>query len=189
MITIKDIAELQAGYAQLTRTSSLSKKAMCELCVPFREKTGLPDSKVLAIARKEMDLEKILDICPVYGGDGIVAKPVVLDYSELKDLFRFREQRNVIAKRADPTFVPQHLTAHIVFSEDSFAGLGNQLSLKSRTYVISSNNKAFCPNMGEYSIFGSCLNGTGPCVRLDLYMAAEKGGEKGWRIEACYLVG
>lgn len=186
MVTVKDIADLQAGYARLTRNSSLSKKAMCDLCIPFKEKSGLPDSKVLAIARKEIDLKKILEICPVYGGDGVVAKPVALDYGELKDLFRFREQHNVIAKRADPTYAPQHLSAHIVFTEDSFDDL---YPIESRTYIISSNNKAYCPNMGGYSIFGSCLDGKDPCVRLDQYMAAEKGGDNGWKIEACYLVG
>ena len=78
----------------------------------------------------------------------------------------------------------QHLTGYIVFSQDSFK---DPYPEEARTYVVSSNNKAFIPGMGGYSIYGSALDGSDPCVRLERYMQAEKGGEGGWKIERCYM--
>ena len=78
----------------------------------------------------------------------------------------------------------QHLTAHIVFTVDSF---DKEYSLLSRTYAISSNNKAFRPNMGGYSIFGDSLDGTDIGVRLEGYMA-EEGNPGGWQVEDCYIL-
>lgn len=81
-----------------------------------------------------------------------------------------------------------HLTAYITFA--SF-GPNNKKEYPwiSRTYVISSNNKAFQPNKSGYSIFGSCLDGTDPCLRLDRLMAAEHGGKDGWVVEDCGIAG
>ena len=42
--------------------------------------------------------------------------------------------------------------------------------------------------MGGYSIYARCLDGTDPCVRLEQYMAAEYGGERGWSVERCYML-
>ena len=78
----------------------------------------------------------------------------------------------------------QHLTGYIVFSQDSFK---EPYSESARTYVVSSNNKAFMPGMGGYSIYGSALDGSDPCVRLERYMQDEKGGTDGWKIERCYM--
>lgn len=98
-----------------------------------------------------------------------------ITYAELAKMFRDHEQDN-----------PEtHLTAHIVFTEDSFDKV---FPLESRTYIVSSDNKAYRPNMGGYSIFGSCLDRTDPCVRLEAYMAAEHGGKDGWKVDYCYLV-
>ena len=74
-----------------------------------------------------------------------------------------------------------HLNGYFVFTSDSF---DKPYDEKSRTYGISSNNKAFQSGMGGYSIFGACLDGTDPCVRLDAYMF----GENAWKIEKCYMV-
>ena len=52
---------------------------------------------------------------------------------------------------------------------------------------ISSDNKAFWPNMGGYSIFGYCLDGTDQGVRLDYYMAEER-DINGWKVEDCYIL-
>lgn len=52
---------------------------------------------------------------------------------------------------------------------------------------MSSDNKAFLDGMGGYSIYASCLDGTDPCVRLEAYMRAEHGGEKGWKVDYCYI--
>ena len=104
-----------------------------------------------------------------------------LTYQELKSLFRQREERlaKVPAKSED------HLLGCIVFTEDSFTEL---YSLEERTYVVSSNNKAFQPNMGGYSIYGSSLDGSDRGVRLEGYMAEEGNGERGWKVDYCYLV-
>ena len=60
-----------------------------------------------------------------------------MDYKELKQKFRDLKQ----------TSPKETLTAHIIFTEDSFA---NPYSLLSRTYRFSSDNKAFRPNLGGY---------------------------------------
>lgn len=78
----------------------------------------------------------------------------------------------------------EHLTANIVFRADSFS---EPYSLAARTYLISSDNKAYQPNMGGYSIIGTCADGTDSMVRLEKYMAAEQGGKDGWQVEYCYI--
>lgn len=77
-------------------------------------------------------------------------------------------------------------TAHVivVFTADSF---DKEYSEESRSYIVSSDNKAFLDGMGGYSIYASCLDGTDPCVRLEGYMAAEHGGKDGWKVEYCYI--
>lgn len=102
-----------------------------------------------------------------------------MKYKELCEIFRAYE-------RGRPT---HHLTAYITFSPESF-GSDTNYSERERTYVISSNNKAFQPSKGGYSVFGSCLDGkSDPCIRLDRYMADEHGGKNGWIIEECCLLG
>ena len=78
----------------------------------------------------------------------------------------------------------QHLSGFIVFSPASF---DKEYSVESRTYAVSSDNKAFRPNIGGYSIYASSLDGSDPCVRLEQYMASEYGGKNGWQIERCYI--
>ena len=98
-----------------------------------------------------------------------------MNYSELKQVFR----------ELKATFPRDDLTAHIIFTEDSFK---KPYSLLSRTYRISSDNKAFWPNMGGYSIFGYCLDKTtDQGVRLDYYMAEER-DINGWKVEDCYIL-
>ena len=97
-----------------------------------------------------------------------------MNYTELKQIFR--ELKSSSPRDA--------LTAHIIFTEDSF---NRPYSLLSRTYLISSDNKAFWCNMGGYSIFGYCLDGTDQGVRLDGYMAEER-DITGWKVEDCYIL-
>ena len=97
-----------------------------------------------------------------------------MTYSELEKVFQDHEAE----------YPKNHLTAHITFTEDSFS---EPYSLLSRTYAVNSDNKAFRPNMGGYSIFGTCLDGTDPCVRLERCMAEERGGADGWTVED-YLI-
>ena len=105
----------------------------------------------------------------------VYAEPEAVEMSYREMTKRFREAEN--SRR-------EHLTGYVVFTEDSF---DKPYSEKSRTYVISSDNKAFQSGMGGYSVYASCLDGSDPCVRLDGYMFDEHGGENGWKIEKCYL--
>lgn len=97
-----------------------------------------------------------------------------MNYSDLKEIFR---ELKATSPRDD-------LTAHIIFTEDSYV---KKYPLLSRTYRVSSDNKAFRPNMGGYSIFACCLDGTDQGVRLDWYMA-EEGNPSGWKAENCYIL-
>ena len=101
----------------------------------------------------------------------VYAEPetVELTYFELADRFRDAESEG-----------KKHLTGYIVFSQESF---NKPYDERSRTYAVSSDNKAFKAGLGGYSIYGSCLDGSDPCVRLDGYMR----GEDAWKIEKCYL--
>ena len=96
-------------------------------------------------------------------------------YTELKQVFQE-------LKRTSPR---EDLTAHIIFTEDSFAA---KYPLLSRTYLVSSDNKGFRPHMFSNSIFAYCLDKTSDQgVRLDWYMA-EEGNPGGWKVEDCYIL-
>ncbi len=98
-----------------------------------------------------------------------------MNYAELKQTF-------VELKRTSPR---ENLTAHIIFTEDSFAA---QYPLLSRTYLVSSDNKGFWPRMFSRSIFAYCLDvNSDQGVRLDWYMA-EEGNSNGWKVEDCYIL-
>lgn len=62
MDAIREVANLQKEYQKLVDNKKLSKKPICELCVPFRNKYKLTDLQVLRIARKEMELSEIIDL-------------------------------------------------------------------------------------------------------------------------------
>ena len=49
----KEAAELQEKYKKLIDEKRLTKKAMCDLCIPFRDKYDSTDLQTLRIARKE----------------------------------------------------------------------------------------------------------------------------------------
>ena len=98
-----------------------------------------------------------------------------MNYSELKQIFR---ELKATSPRDD-------LTAHVIFTEDSFA---TQYPLLSRTYRFNSDNKGFRPRMFSNSIFAYCLDKTSDQgVRLDWYMA-EEGNPDGWEVENCYIL-
>ena len=98
-----------------------------------------------------------------------------MTYGKLKEIFQAHEATNP----------KEHLTAHIIFAEDSWP---QTYPLESRTYVVSSNNKAFQLGKGGYSIFGDSLDASDVGVRLDQYMSSEHGGQNGWKVEDCILV-
>ena len=99
---------------------------------------------------------------------------VKMTYAEMASKFREHEATNP----------DTHLTGFIVFTEDSF---NKSYSLEGRTYKVSSYNKAYRPNMSGYSIFGWAIDGSDFGVRLEAYMAAEKGGPSGWKVDYCYM--
>lgn len=96
-----------------------------------------------------------------------------MKYKELESIFQEHEQ-------TDPKY---HLDGEITFSSLGDFEEADYTEID-RTYLISSNNKAFRPNMLGYSIFGSCLNGKDPCVRLDHYMRQKEAWVPG---ECCLL--
>lgn len=100
-----------------------------------------------------------------------------ISYGELATIFQLWERSNP----------GTHLRAYITFTPDSFGEVN--LSWVSRTYEITSDNKAFKPGMAGYSIYGRCLDNTDNGIRLERYMAAEGGGKDGWKIENCQLIG
>ena len=59
---MNDVAVLQTEYQKLIDEQRLSKKAMCDLVIPFRDKYGLRDSLALQIARAELSVSEINDL-------------------------------------------------------------------------------------------------------------------------------
>lgn len=91
----------------------------------------------------------------------------------------FNRAHDVVTKGQDGPYC----VMAVVFTADSFS---KEYSQEARTYLFSSSNKAFLPNMGGYSIFGSCKDGSDPCVRLEQYIEEEgRGGT--WKVEYCYI--
>lgn len=92
-----------------------------------------------------------------------------LSYREMSDVFRYVNDNH-----------KEPVCGYIVFSPDSF---NKPYPEQSRTYAVSSNNKAYIGGAGGYSVFGSCLDGTDQGVRLEGYMR----GENAWKIDRCYM--
>lgn len=100
-----------------------------------------------------------------------------MEYSKLKAILREYEKQHPASQKA--------LDAYITFTENSF---DEPYSKESRTYIISSANKAFIPGMGGYSIYGSSVDGSDRGVRLEQYMRDEHGEKNGWKVEECGLL-
>lgn len=58
----KDASSMQKAYKKMVNTNTLTKKAVCELCVPFRDKYQLSDLQTLRIAREEMSLMELTEL-------------------------------------------------------------------------------------------------------------------------------
>ena len=97
---------------------------------------------------------------------------VDMTYHKMRSFFRTAERQN------------QHLTGYIVISQASF---GKECPLKSRTYEVSSDNKAYQSHKDDYSIVASSLDGSNRSVRLERHMSVELGDMNGWQIERCYM--
>lgn len=60
---IENAVEIQKAYQKLVSGEiPFTKKNMCELLVPLRDKNGLTDRQVLGVARKELSLEEIMNL-------------------------------------------------------------------------------------------------------------------------------
>lgn len=101
-----------------------------------------------------------------------------LTYPELRKIFcDFNEANNIRTKGTGKS-----ISGVIVFKSENWPD--KNYSLESRSYRVSSDNKAFIGGMGGYSIFASSLDGSDPCVRLEQYMQYEHGD---WEVDYCYL--
>lgn len=59
---IREAAVLQQEYKKLLHGRKLTKKALVDLCVPFRDKYNLTDGDTLKIAREELSLIQLVDL-------------------------------------------------------------------------------------------------------------------------------
>lgn len=62
MEILKEIVKLQDGYKSLVDSKKVTKKTLCDLCCPFRDKYELTDSQTLRLARNEMSLKEIVNL-------------------------------------------------------------------------------------------------------------------------------
>ena len=57
-----EAGKLQDGYDELLKSGSFTKKALCDLCIPFRDKYKLTDIQTLQIARRKMSITRISEL-------------------------------------------------------------------------------------------------------------------------------
>ncbi len=59
---MQEVGELQSEYQKLIDERRSTKKAMCDLVIPFRDKHKLTDIQALQIARAELSIKEISDM-------------------------------------------------------------------------------------------------------------------------------
>ena len=59
---MNEVGNLQKAYNSLIESGKLTKKAMCDLVIPFRDKYGLSDLQALMIARNEMPISEMAEV-------------------------------------------------------------------------------------------------------------------------------
>lgn len=59
---LREVGNLQSNFQKLCRSNKVSKKAICNLVIPFRDKYNLTDLQALQIARNELSVAEIADI-------------------------------------------------------------------------------------------------------------------------------
>ena len=91
---------------------------------------------------------------------------VEMSYPQLKAHFRQAEKER------------NHTTGYIVFTDDSF---DKPYTEEQRTYVVSSNNKAFIEGMGGYSIYASSLTARINVCDWKRIWLMNTGGKNGWQ--------
>ena len=62
LTVLKEIGAIQETYNKLAKTKGFTKKALCELVVPFRDKYNLTDLEALRIVRNQMPIAEMADI-------------------------------------------------------------------------------------------------------------------------------
>lgn len=72
MEILKDIADLQSGWDSLKSSKTMTKKDVCNLCIPFRDKYELTDKQTLMIARQELSLTEIYNLMKEKYGEKFV---------------------------------------------------------------------------------------------------------------------
>ena len=92
--------------------------------------------------------------------------------------------RGALSFKHNKPQLPKPGSPCIVFADSNWPD--RHYPLRSRTYEVSSDNKAFRSRCCSTSLFGSCLDGTDQMVRLDCYMK-DFGNKGGWVVDHCYL--
>jgi len=62
LTVLKEIGAIQETYNKLVKTKAFTKKALCELVVPFRDKYNLSDLEALRIVRNQMPIAEMAEI-------------------------------------------------------------------------------------------------------------------------------
>jgi len=62
MKVFKEIGDLQKDYKEIKKQKKLTKKIICNLVIPFRDKYNLTDIQALQIARSELTIDEIISI-------------------------------------------------------------------------------------------------------------------------------
>lgn len=102
-----------------------------------------------------------------------------------KEKLMFREFRKRMFEHNSAPGLKEPVYGVVVFTEDSFS---RQYSLESRSYRVSSDNKAFRAGNYSVSLFGSALDGSDFGVKISAYMCDLNGGEDGWKVDHCYFL-
>lgn len=97
MTVLREIAELQRRYELLCK-KGMTKRTLCDLVIPFRDKYGLSDADALRITRNQATIPEIVDMFDRRTQKEIHADVVVHHYKkvsedgyELAAAFRIRE--------------------------------------------------------------------------------------------------
>ena len=88
-----------------------------------------------------------------------------------KNLWKHNEDNNITCKGTDEN----PIYGVVVYKASNW---DKEYSLESRSYVVSSSNKAFIPGQISNSIFANSLDGSDIGVRLDWYS---------WEVDYCYM--
>ena len=59
---MQDTIKTQKEYKKLKNSKKLTKKAICDLVVPFRDKYNLSDLEALTLTREEKNLTEIMEL-------------------------------------------------------------------------------------------------------------------------------